>query len=231
MCGRYQLGIRAEMSEHGPGLRPDLWIRQFFRVDVDVASRWNIAPTQEVLALRLLDTAYEAVSLRWGLVPWWAKDKKIAARLLNARSETVATTPAFRSAFQRRRCLIPATGFYEWEKGTKPKQPWRIFLRGDEPYVMAGLWESWTDTATGELLESCTILTTSANELVEPLHDRMPVILPAGARERWVDPEATREALEVLLVPYQAGAMERYRVSTKLNSPANQGAELGEPLA
>ncbi|MFO0898004.1 MAG: SOS response-associated peptidase [Pirellulales bacterium] len=162
MCGRFTLRQV-----------PHEWVKQ---LALPIFSpRYNIAPTQQVLAIRQREGIREAVELRWGLIPSWADDPKIGNRLINARAETVATKPAFRQAYKRRRCLILADGFYEWQKQGKTKQPYFIHRPDDQPFAFAGLWEWWK----GNVLEiaSCTIITTEANELMRPLHDRMPVIL------------------------------------------------------
>ncbi len=145
------------------------------------------APSQLVPAVRATDEGCELVLLKWGLIPSWSKDAKIGQKLANARSETVAEKPSFRSAFKHRRCLIPASGFYEWQKrGTGRKQPFFISLRDGEPFSFAGLWECW-HSSEGEVVESCTILTTTANEVMQPIHERMPVILGPSAEEQWLD--------------------------------------------
>jgi putative SOS response-associated peptidase YedK len=228
MCGRYDF---EGVYDHGD----DLSFARFFQVDVGLAlprPRWNVAPTQQVAAIRLDpgDPRRKLVQLRWGLIPSWAKDASIGARTINARSETVATKPAFRDALRRRRCLIPATGFYEWEKLGKLRQPWRIVLRSREPFAMAGLWERWRPPE-GPSVETCTILTTEANELVRPLHDRMPVILARAAWEPWLDVERFGPA-EVLplLRPYPSEELERYAVGREVNDVRNDHRRLIEPL-
>lgn len=167
MCGRFTLRVpAAELVEIFRLLRRP-----------DVQPRYNIAPTQPVAVVRRIDRGRELSMLRWGLVPSWAKDPKIGARMINARAETVATKPAFRTALRRRRCLVPADGFYEWAKSAGgTKQPHYITRRDGRPFAFAGLWESW-DGPDGSSIESCTIVTTEANDLVGRIHDRMPVIL------------------------------------------------------
>ena len=167
--------------------------------------------------------------VRWGLIPNWAKDAKIGYSLINARADTVAEKPAFRSAFKRRRCLIPADGFYEWQAtGTKVKQPYFIRMMDQEPFAFAGLWEEWTPE--GEEIQSCSIITTDPNELMKPIHNRMPAILSANDYTAWLDPEELPDTLKGLLHPYDLGQMEAYPVSTFVNRPINQGPKCIERL-
>ena len=223
MCGRYtQLLTWAE-------LRRLMTLTSTPLEELPV--RYNVAPTQEAPVVRAIEGGgREGVLMRWGLVPSWAADTKIASKLINARSETAATKPSFRAAMKKRRCLVPASGFFEWDKSGAKKQPWLIRVRGGEPFAMAGLWESWKGPA-GQPLETFTILTTSANELVAPLHERMPVILPADAWEPWLDrahPDAA--AVQALMRPFAADAMERHAVSTAVNRVANDGPECIAPV-
>lgn len=191
----------------------------------EFSPRYNIAPTQSVAVIRRTDAGNELSMLRWGLIPSWAKDVKIGASLINARGETVATKPAFRSAFKRRRCLIPADGFYEWKQtGTKTKQPYYISLKQELPFAFAGLWESWT-SPEGGTIESCTIITTEANDALKELHDRMPVILNAADRAAWLDPDIPSDALTSVLAPYPATEMQTYPVGTLVNKAANDVPE------
>jgi putative SOS response-associated peptidase YedK len=169
--------------------------------------------------------------LKWGLVPSWAKDISIGAKLINARSETVTEKPSFREAFKQRRCIIPADGFYEWQRTEGRKQPFFFQMRDERPFGFAGLWERWQG-ATGQVIESCTILTTEANEVLRPVHDRMPVILHSDDYELWLDEDVRkREFLNDLLRPYPAKEMVSHPVSTAINSPGNQGATLIELMA
>src|SRR5262245_45113900 len=179
----------------------------------DVAPNYNVAPTQTVLAVRVPTGGAEpaAALLKWGLVPSWADDPAIGYRMINARSETVAEKPAFRSAFSQRRCLILADGFFEWAKLGKRKQPYLFRLQSGRLFAFAGLWEHWQ--RDGRALDSCTILTTEPNDLVKPLHDRMPVILAPADFGLWLDPKAAKgEDLQALLRPYRAEAMTAYPV-------------------
>jgi putative SOS response-associated peptidase YedK len=223
MCGRFTLRT------------PLTVLSQQFLFDLDAAigqlpqqPRYNIAPTQAIAAVRAAPGGGRALAaLHWGLIPSWAKDCKIASSLINARGETVAEKPAFRSAFARRRCLILADGFFEWKKVGKRKQPYYYRLRDGRPFAFAGLWESWRGAAgaAGPPLESGTIITTTANELCRPLHDRMPVILEACDYDRWLNPGAAKEDLIPLLTPYPADAMQVDPVSQRVNSVRNDDAQ------
>jgi putative SOS response-associated peptidase YedK len=192
---------------------------------------FNVAPTQPVTAIRLGEGsgARAAAVLRWGLIPSWAEDPAIGNRMINAKAETAAEKPAFRQAFRRRRCLIAADGFYEWRKGPGAKQPFYIRMKGGAPFAFAGLWEHWE--GEGSVIESCTILTTQPNDLVRPIHDRMPVILAPGDYAAWLDCGRTDlKALQALLRPHPAGAMEAWPVGPYVNNPRNNDARCIEPL-
>jgi putative SOS response-associated peptidase YedK len=193
--------------------------------------RYNIAPTQAVAAVRATDgDHHELVYCRWGLIPSWADDPAIGNRLINARSETAAEKPAFRSAFRHRRCLIPTDGFYEWQKVGGRKQPFYIKMRDGRPFAFAGLWERW-DRA-GEPVDTCTILTTDANEVLRPLHERMPVILAPEDYKGWLDPEIKEpKQVQPLLHPYSSDAMIAYPVCSVVNNPRNENAQCIEPAA
>lgn len=212
MCGRFtqtQSGIaiaQAFQLTEAPALQP----------------RYNIAPTQAIAVVKALsDSGRQLQLLRWGLIPAWSKDSSIGARLINARAETVAEKPAFRNAFKKRRCLVVADGFYEWQRLAGKKQPYYFHLSQKQPFAFAGLWEHWQDK-DGTEIQSCTILTTEANELLSPIHDRMPVILPPQAYDQWLDPDLqdTRQ-LQSWLRPYAAEAMATYPVSLEVNRPGN----------
>jgi putative SOS response-associated peptidase YedK len=216
MCGRFTL------------IAPAPVLADFFGLAEVPAlvPRYNIAPTQPVLAVRGAedDSAPRAASLRWGLIPSWARDPRIAHTLLNARSETAADKPAFRAALRRRRCLVPADGFYEWLRQGRAKQPFCFRLADDRPFAFAGLWERWQDPG-GSPLETCTILTTEANDLVRAVHERMPVILPASAHALWLDPRVQDpERLRPLLGPYPADRMRAFPVSPWVSDPKHEDA-------
>ena len=228
MCGRFtNTAERAELGERFQAVLPE-----------SVRQRYNIAPTQHVVAVRRTerDGAREAALLRWGLVPHWAKDEKIAFKLFNARGETLAEKPAFRGLLARRRCLVPADGFYEWRLGKDGrKEPLRFTLASGGLFAFAGLWTGWTDPATGEPLESCTIVTTAPNPLVAEVHDRMPVILDPSSEEEWLDPDISVEHVLSLLLPYPAEAMRVQAASRRVGNLRNDHPDLlmadREPLA
>jgi putative SOS response-associated peptidase YedK len=186
--------------------------------------RYNIAPTQAVLAIRItpMRGGREAARLRWGLIPSWAGDASIGHRMINARAETVGEKPAFRAAFRQRRCLIPASGFYEWRTVNRKKQPYFLHPRDGDFFTFAGLWETWSKS--GEHVESCTIVTTTANEIVRPFHERMPVILPREEWTNWLDAKQTEAALTPLLRPLPSEAMNVYPVDSRVNNVRNEGA-------
>lgn len=210
MCGRFTLTA----AEHV--------ILDLFEIQTlpPQTARYNVAPTQDVLAVRTGEDAREAAMLRWGLIPHWAKDKAIGSRMINARAETVAEKPAYREAFAQRRCLVVADGFIEWQRQGKKKQPFHIRLRSGLPFGFAGLWDRWRDE-DGQWLQTCTVLTTEPNDLVAPVHDRMPVIVPQNAHERWLDPSSDRGSLKELFAPFPSDLMESVAVSTRVNSVAH----------
>ena len=223
MCGRFTLitNLGAIAARFG--------VSRFLE-EVRHAPRYNIAPTQTVIVVNDEGTR-TLTEMRWGLIPSWAKDPAIGNRMINARAETVATKPAFRVALRKRRGLIPADGFYEWQPVGRRKQPVRIVLKTREPFGFAGLWESWT-SPEGEESRSCTIITTEANELLTPIHDRMPVILNHDAEAVWLDPTIQDSArLLPLLRPYPSEEMEIYQVSTRVNNPDRDEPECIKPLA
>jgi putative SOS response-associated peptidase YedK len=196
-----------------------------------VAPRYNIAPGQPVLAVRASLPAgrREFATPRWGLIPAWAKDASIGNRLINARAETVAEKPAFRRAYRERRCLIPADGFYEWKREGAAKRPFYVRMRDGAPFAFAGLWERWQG-AGGEAAETCAILTTDPNELLAPIHDRMPLILPPENYDAWLDPSVrSPERIAPLLRPYPADPMEAYPVGREVNRPTTDGPSCIRP--
>jgi putative SOS response-associated peptidase YedK len=226
MCGRYTIrGIQPVVDLFGVALP-----REF-------GPRFNVAPTQEVPVVRATPRPQPPAAgasrqvdlLRWGLVPHWAADPSIGNRMINARAETAAERPAFRDAMKRRRCLVPADGFYEWQAtaGSKRKQPHLIRMKDDRPFAFAGLWDAWR--RGGEDLESFTILTTAPNELVAPIHDRMPVIVAPADFDRWLDPSVAAEGVADLLRPYPAERMRADAVGTHVNSPSNDDPTCAEP--
>jgi putative SOS response-associated peptidase YedK len=222
MCGRFTLS------------QPEA-IAQAFGVEkvADLAAQYNIAPTQMIAAVlqNSPSSSRQFQQLRWGLIPSWAKDPSMGAKLINARAETVAEKPSFRSAFKRRRCLIVADGFYEWQHQEKKKQPFYIRLQHGKPFGFAGLWEQWK-SPSGEEIDSCTIVTTEANELMRSLHDRMPVILNPQDYDLWLNPEVQDpEALQKLLRPYASSAMTAYPVSTLVNNPRHNSSECIKPIS
>jgi putative SOS response-associated peptidase YedK len=226
MCGRYTLTAPGDV------------LAELFGLDEEpeAEARYNVAPTQEVAAVRADEDGggRRFVRLKWGLVPPWADDAAIGNRMINARAESAAEKPAFRASFKRKRCLVLADGFYEWQKvEAGRKQPWYFRLGSGGPFAFAGLWSSWTKGGPGPArgpLESCTILTTEANPLVRKVHPRMPVILDPESYDLWLDPEVSdRERLESALGPLDPSRMLAYPVSTRVNSPANDDPSVIEP--
>ena len=218
MCGRYSLIVEIGQLALRFG---------FDAYDLERPPRYNIAPTQPVLAVRGSEPRL-ASYMRWGLVPSATRETPSDPPLINARAETVAERPSFRSALLRRRCLIPADGFYEWQRDSG-RRPVRITMASGEPFAFAGLWDTWRDPR-GDVIESCTIITTEANDLLQPIHDRMPVILPEDVEPLWLDNGIQDgAALVSLLAPYPSEAMRTYEVSTLVNSAANDGPELIAP--
>lgn len=223
MCGRF-----VQSSE------PETYA-QAFHVDRTVTEKlpasFNVAPTDVVYAVAEHDGERLLGTFRWGLIPFWAKDRKIAARNINARAETVATKPAFRDSFASRRCLIPADGFYEWQEKPKGKLPHFIHSADRGPLALAGLWASWRDKETDERVRTCTIITTEPNESISTLHDRMPAVLPEETWDEWLaEGEHDAEALQALLLPAAASVLEFYPVSTLVNKVANNVPECIAPL-
>ena len=213
MCGRYSL--IADIGE----------LQERFGFDgseLPHAPRYNIAPTQ--MALTVTNGSERRGSyMRWGLIPSWAKSASVGNRMINARAETVAERRSFRDSFRRRRCLVLADGFYEWQRTGSGKRPMRVAMRSEEPLAFAGIWSIWKDTE-GNSIPTCAIITTSANELLRPIHHRMPVILPRNMEGFWLDRSIQDPgALRSVLTPYPDDAMEAYEVSTLVNSVANDG--------
>lgn len=220
MCGRYAFFSPAEA------------VRRTFRLDdlPQLEPRYNVAPTQSVAAVRAAEEGGRAFAmLHWGLVPKWAKERAIGNRMINARSETLDEKPSFREAFRKRRCLVLADGWYEWQVAAGGKQPWFIRMKDAQPIAFAGLWERWKDPANGALLESCTIVTTDAAASIRKIHDRMPVVVAEADQDRWLDTAFSDTAtLSGLLKPCDAEALEAWPVSRQVNAPKNQGPALIE---
>ena len=223
MCGRYTLINLAAVTQAFP------WIIQPIP---EQPARYNIAPTQPILAVAN-NRADRFEHFHWGLIPSWSKDPSVGNRMINARAETLAEKPAFRTALRRRRCLVPADGFYEWRKdpGGKSKTPMRIQMKSGDVFAFAGLWESW-HAPDGSVIPSCTLITTTPNELMAGIHDRMPVILARDDYQRWLDP-TERDAGELtdLLKPYPAGEMVAAPVSRTVNNPRNDSADCIESMS
>lgn len=218
MCGRYELHTHPAALALALGLK----------FPPEITPRYNIAPTQAVPVVRLRDGERELSQVRWGLVPFWAKDLAIGNKMINARAESVATKPGYRDAYRKMRCLIPASGFYEWAKMIDgKKQPVRVCMMDDAPFAFAGLWSRWGPRDAE--IETCAIITTEANELCARVHDRMPVILASSNYERWLDVAADADPVD-LLRPYPSEAMRAYPVSTRVNKPENDDARLIEPI-
>lgn len=222
MCGRFDLHIPRELLEKIFGT-PLLH---------NIQPHYNIVPSQQVTVIRTSPDGIRSIdSMRWGLIPSWAKDPSIGSRMVNARSETVDVKPAFRNPLKHRRCIIPANGFYEWEEVNGKKKPLYVKMKDDTPMLLAGLWDHWK-TPEGNIIESCTILTTPSNELIKPLHDRMPLVLEVASSDLWLDPKVTDpERLKPLFLPYPSDKMDMYPVSEIVNSPKNDTPECIVPLS
>ena len=220
MCGRVTLKTTAEELAEFFGL-PDL---------SSLEPRYNIAPTQSVLVIRRLpEKGREVVPLRWGLIPQWSMDATVGNRMINARSETITLKPSFREAFKNRRCLVMADGFYEWQKLKGKKLPFLFRMKDAKPFAFAGLWEA-NEVLDKTRIETFTILTTSANELVRPLHDRMPVIISPANYDLWLDPNVKDPAfLKPLLQPYPAELMTSIQTNSWVNDPNNEGQKCIAP--
>jgi putative SOS response-associated peptidase YedK len=219
LCGRFTLALdTAQLQDFFP------WLN----IQLDVHPRYNIAPSQPVAVVPNTGTN-NLDYYQWGLIPPWAKDPSIGNRMINARVETLSEKPSFRTAFRRKRCLILADGFFEWQKSAGQKIPIYIRMKSHAPFAFAGLWETWKTPNDSEL-NTCVIITTSPNELVAPIHNRMPVILPMDAFPHWLNPgESKPEFLKQLLQPFSADLMEAYPVSRMVNSPQNDTPECIHP--
>ena len=216
MCGRFALKT------------PPRTIQEHFRLPeaLVLPPRYNIAPSQDVAAVRMIPgkSGRQLSMLRWGLIPHWAKDVKIGYRMINARAETLTQKPSFKALFKKRRCLIPADGFYEWLHAGRSKTPYFIRLKNGAVFGLAGLWESWY-SPDGDQVESCTIITAGANRLLRTIHDRMPVILHPEHYEVWLQDSTEEKTLQQLLMPYPAAEMQVHRVGPEVNRPANDSPE------
>ena len=222
MCGRYRLSRRKQLiEEYFDSAGEDDW-----------APRYNVAPTQSVPIIRQhpAEPRRELSLVRWGLIPSWAKDASGAARMINARSETAATTSAFRDALTNRRCLIPADGFYEWKKSGKLKQPYCFEVNDGKMFAFAGLWDRWKDPS-GQWIKTCSILTTTPNAVTSAVHDRMPVILDPDSYDLWLDPGLHDvRVVSEMLKPYDAQVMRCYPVSSRVNRVANDDEGCSTPV-
>lgn len=210
MCGRFYLDA------------PDELVLSYFGLEggIHLLPRYNIAPSQDVPIIRQAGRDRELVMVRWGLLPAWSREEKTRYSMINARSDTVAEKPSYRQPFHKRRCLVPASGFYEWRKMFHGKQPYRIGRADEGLMALAGIWEHWE--GNGKAIESCSIIVTDANERIRPIHDRMPVILDPDQFNDWLDPDNSDvNALQDMLQPYQDDEMSSWPVSTAVNSPAN----------
>jgi len=218
MCGRYTIAVTMQQ------------LMMFYQIEEQPNDlhlpRFNVAPTQLVPAIIHDGIANRLGSLRWGLVPSWAKDEKIGSKMINARAETVAEKPAFKKLIAHKRCIIPADGFYEWKQGANGKQPMRITLRSGQLFAMAGLYDTWL-SPSGEKLHTCTIITTEPNKLVAEIHNRMPVILHPEAEQQWLDRKITNvQRLLPLLEPYPEEIMRAYPVSKNVGNVGNDNEQL-----
>lgn len=210
MCGRFTLHSRDRIK-----------LKRLAPIDLPFEARYNIAPSQEILAIGNFGRGIEERMLTWGLIPSWSTDGK---GFINARAETLEDRPSFSDSFRFRRCLIPADGFFEWKRTGKEKRPFYIYSDDEAPSMFAGIWDTWSNR--GELITSCAIITTAANEIVAELHDRMPAILPPEAHESWLDRRTDRVELRRMLTPFPAAKMKTYPVSSDVNSPDNDDVDL-----
>lgn len=221
MCGRFATAF----------LLPEK-LKDYFQLDVihPFIDSFNIAPSLLIPTIRAIDHQRTLSPMKWGLIPHWAKDRDIGLRTFNARVETLSQKPTFREAFRNKRCIIPATGFYEWQRQGEKKQPFFLRRQDGEPMAFAGLWDTWTDPASGEVVESCAIVTVAANEQVQAIHDRVPAILEVEYFDRWLDPtfKKTHELQDILTL--QREVLELYPVSAYVNNARNDGEECIVPI-
>jgi putative SOS response-associated peptidase YedK len=221
MCGRFYLDVQQDA------------LMSYFDLAtiLQLTPRYNIAPSQNIAAVITSNHGRKMVKLRWGLIPFWAKDEKIGYSTINARAETVESKPAFRTAFKQRRCLIPASGFFEWKAKKEGKQPYYIHPKHNTLFAFAGLYEHWRNSK-GEQVDTCTILVTDANAIVKQVHDRMPVILSPEHFNSWLDPDnINRSGLKALLKPWPEDETDLYAVSKKISNPKNDDPECISPIS
>lgn len=237
MCGRFTLTQSASVVANNFNLPLPVEFTKSEEAPsshsgVSLTPRYNLAPTQQILTIvQELESPRQWKWMRWGLIPSWANDVKIGNRLINARAETLSEKPSFRSAFKHRRCLIVADGFYEWKKQGTTKQPYYIQIKDSQPFAFAGLWETWKSKEE-ELIVSCTIITTIANNLVHPIHERMPVILSNNIYDQWLEPTFTDSvSLQSLLKPFSSQEMKATPVSSVVNNPSNDSSECIQAIA
>ncbi|PTX15026.1 putative SOS response-associated peptidase YedK [Pontibacter mucosus] len=223
MCGRYS--IITKKKESKGSVRAAKLLEK-----AQADNRFNAAPSQLLPVITNQDPEHVQF-FSWGLVPHWAKEKAYKHKSINARAETITEKPTFRQLVNQKRCLVPADSFYEWRTTPTGKQPYRILLKDEGIFCFAGLWDEWADPDTGEVFDTFTIITTEANELMRPLHDRMPVLLHPEEEAEWLSGEQANEHLLSLLKPYPSEEMKAYPVSTLVNSPANDSPEVLEPMA
>lgn len=219
MCGRFAVTVTPAMIASHFGLSEA----------IEFPPNYNVTPSQQIPVVRSMEGTRTVALMSWGLIPHWAKEERIGYKMINARSETIFEKPAFRSAAKSRRCLIPASGFYEWKKSGKQKQPYYVTVHGQDIFSFAGLWEVWQKSAD-EVVVSCTILTTEANGLMAPIHDRMPAIIAPAKYDTWLLPGADTKELNALLQPFAAAQMKAYPVSQAVNNPRNNSPECLVPL-
>lgn len=223
MCGRFALSKsdRIDWAQFGVKRGPML------------PPHWNLGPGRAIAAVRDAGNGPDVAMLRWGLIPFWASDPAIGSRLANARAESAAEKPAFRAAFRARRCLIPADGFYEWQvvAGASKKQPWFVARADGGVFGLAGLWESWSPKAGGDAVESCTILTTEPNDMMAPIHARMPVIIPPASYASWLSADAQLPTVRALLSAWDPAEWRAHRVGLRVNATANDDAACIAPVS
>ena len=219
MCGRFTVTATPSMIASHFGLDES----------IEFPPNYNITPSQQIPVVRLMEGKRFLSLMRWGLIPHWAKDEKIGYKMINARAETAFEKPAFRAAAKSRRCLIPASGFYEWKKSGKLKQPYFVTVRGQYVFSFAGLWEIWHKSEE-DVVVSCSVLTTDANELMAPIHNRMPAIIAPGNYDKWMFAEVGKDVLTSLLQPFSTDQMDAYPVSQAVNNPKNNTPECIAPL-